>query len=197
MLHRSATLALFILAASHGNAVAQMGPGAAFERPTWFIGYVANAPHLLLGGTVAALPDRLGGWGLYLDAKRGIDSPASDPFFIPEISFDEARTIRQHRLSKNESHWRSFNVAVVRALQDDLILYLGGGAAEERAFGEFFDPDGDLGHFGHYFVEDEQAGGWQVNAMGGMYFRIMKHLAIQFGAESTPVGLTVGAIAVF
>lgn len=197
MVRRSAAITLLILAASHGNAVAQAGPGPVFERPDWFIGYVANAPHLLLGGAVAALPDALGGWGLYLDAKMGLDSPANDDFFMPDITFNEAKNVRQHTFSRDESYWRSYNVAVVRAFRDDLIFYLGGGAAEERVFAEFFDPSRELGNFGYYFIEDEGMHRWQANAMGGMYFRIMRHLAVQFGAESTPVGLTVGVIGVF
>lgn len=195
MVIRSAAITLLLLAASHGNVVAQVGPGPVFERPTWLVGYVANAPHLLLGGTVAVLPDALGGWGLYLDAKTGVESPADDPSFATDRTVAQARS--EDIFTGEESHWRSFNAAVVRAFRDDFIVYLGGGAAEERAFAEFLDESGQRGNFGYYIVEDESSGGWQANAMGGMYFRIMEHLALQFGVESTPVGLTVGVIGAF
>lgn len=188
---------LLILAASHSPAFAQSGPEPVYDQPHWFVGYVANAPQLLLGGTVAALPPGLGGWGVYADAKLGVESPADDRFFTREISFVEARDVRLDIFSRFESHWRSFNLALVRAFRADLILYLGGGAAEERVFAEFFDESAELGNLGYYLVEDERARAWYPNAMGGMYFRLMKHLAVQFGAETTPVGLTVGVVGVF
>lgn len=195
MVRRSAILVLITFATSYGHAVAQ--GATVYERPSWFIGYVANAPHLLLGATVAALPPALGGWGLYLDAKTGIDSPANNEFFRADISYNQASNEFGDTFSSDESHWRSFNVAVIRAFGDDLILYLGGGAAEERVYAEFFDESAERGNLGYYFVEDENLHAWQANAMGGMYFRIMKHIAVQAGVESTPMGLTVGLIGVF
>lgn len=194
MVRSFVTLLVLMAAASSGNAVAQAG--SLYERPTWFVGYVANAPHLLLGGTVAALPPRLGGWGLYLDAKTGIDSPANEEFFRADISFQEGRG-EGHTVTREESHWRSYNAALVRAFGDEIILYLGGGAAEGRVFAELLDESGETGNFGYYFVEDETLHAWYGNVMGGMYFRLMKHVAVQAGLESTPTGLTVGVIAVF
>lgn len=188
---------LFMLAALPATAVAQAGPASIYERPSWFIGYVANAPHLLLGGTVAAIPPALGGWGLYLDAKTGIDSPAGDEFYRDDLSHDQARQELGDTFSSDQSHWRSFNAAVVRAFSDNVIIYLGGGVAEEQVYSEFYDPSGERGNLGYYWVKDEDLQAWRGNAMGGMYFRIMRHLAFQAGVESTPVGLTVGLIAVF
>ncbi len=59
MVRRCVTVILLLTAASYGNAVAQ--GATVYERPNWFVGYVANAPHMLLGGTVAALPPGLVG----------------------------------------------------------------------------------------------------------------------------------------
>lgn len=197
MVRRSAAATLLLLAACHSNAWAQQGLEPVYEQPHWFVGYVANAPQMLLGGTVAALPAALGGWGLYADAKFGTESPAGDDYFVSDVSYEQALNVRLDTFSQFESYWRSFNLAVVRAFREDLIVYLGGGMAEERVFAEFFDETRELGNLGYYLVEDGASRAWYPNAMGGMYFRIMEHVALQFGAESTPVGLTVGVIAVF
>lgn len=195
LVRRIAAIALLLAASGHAN-VAGQGLEPVYERPQWMIGYVANAPHMLLGGGVVAMPTAMGGWGIYLDAKTGLDNIENDEFFESDITPGEAENQFGDVFADSESYWRGFNVALVRALRDDLILYAGGGRAEERAFLEFFDPTQERGNLGYYWVEDEQSGGRHLNVMAGMYFRLFQHIAAQFGFESAPFGLTVGVLGV-
>lgn len=194
--HRFAAALLLALAGTAEVVAAQAGLPPGDDRPRVLVGYVANAPEMMLGGTVAALPAFLGGWGIYLDAKRGLENPGESEFLEPEITPAEAKALG-HPAVQEKSYWRSLNAAVVRAFRDDLILYLGGGAAREQGYVEYFDESQTRGNFGYYWVRDDAVTGSRPNVMGGMYFRLMRHIAVQFGLESTPAGVTVGVVGAF
>lgn len=194
---RPLAAAVLLATAATADAVgAQVGLGLAYERPRFMVGYVANAPELMLGGMVAVLPPFLGGWGVHVDAKRAVQDPGAESSFQPDVTRTEAETVLQDVVVQEKTYWESYNAAVVRAFRPDLILYLGGGAAKEARYVEYFDPEGTSGEFGYYWVRDEPPGGWRANAMAGMYFRLMRHLALQFGVEATPPGLTIGVLGV-
>lgn len=156
---------------------------------SWLVGYVANAPHQLLGGATVLVLPAFRGWGIYLDAKLSTNSPGDDPFLL---SFSPSDAEAQgDQVFRSRSAWNSVNLAAVRPLSRELALYLGGGASRESAFTQYFDLSGERGQFGHYWVED---GVSQVraNLIGGALFRIGSRLVIQFGAERAPAGFTAG-----
>lgn len=155
------------------------------------VGYVVNGPEQLLGGGAAWLPGFLGGWGVYVDYKTDHDSPADHPDFEPDRSAEEAQAAGEER-SVTTASYRSMNAGLVRALDPQLAVYLGAGKTDASVYSEFFDPTGELGQFGFYWAEYEERGGARVNVMGGLFFRIRKHLGVQLGAEASPAGATVG-----
>lgn len=189
-------MVVLVVAAVRPGAVATQELGPQFDRPSWMIGFVANAPQMPVGASVALLPPVFGGWGAYFDAKSGVDSPGSQDNFRDDLTPGDAEALNDPSVGDTHSY-RSFNAGLVRVFRDDIVVYLGAGAARERVFVEYYDSNHDRGHFGYYYVEDEPLGGWRVNVLGGTWFRAGRHIAFQFGAESMPVGFTVGVSAVF
>lgn len=189
--------ALLAFSAAPGVLTAQAGPGSGYERPRILVGYVANAPDVLLGGMVAVLPPFLDGWGLYLDAKRGLEDPGTSEFLQQDLTRTEVETLLFHTRVQEKTYWYSFSAAAVRAVGNDLMLYIGGGASSENHYVEYLDPDLTAGNFGYYWVADAERTGWRPNIMGGLQFRLTRYLAAQFGLESAPTGLTVGVLGAF
>lgn len=190
--------ALLATAVVSSHAAAQAAPELRLPQPEWMVGYVTNLPHQLLGGAVVAIPSGLGGWGLYLDGKTVTNSPADESSFIADVTRQEAEAQFGDLFQNDRQVWRSINIAVVRAFRPDVIFYAGGGGSREEAFIRFLDEQRERGdEFGNYWVRDPEAEGWRPNVMGGMFFRLARHIAISFGAEAAPAGFTVGALAVF
>lgn len=185
------TLVLSLAAASGASAQSDPQSQTAFPVPRLFIGYVANAPDQLLGAGAAWLPSFLGGWGLYLDAKQDAESPGDESDFLRDRTAEEAAASGDERRVTRNSY-RNVNLAVVRAFRPDVVLYLGGGISDESVYSEFFDPDQELGNFGHYWVEHADSGGLRPNLLGGIFFRLARNVTAQFGAEAVPSGFTVG-----
>lgn len=183
-------LALAAVAGRSTESAAQ-GLDPVFPAPQLLIGYVANAPQQLVGAGAAWLPPFLGGWGLYADYKMDLDTREEESNFIAGITGEEALAGPDDP-RVNDHSYESINVAIVRAFRDDLIFYLGGGVTRETVYTEFFDPSGDRGEFGHYWVTYEDLGGLRPTALGGMFFRLGSRLAAQFGFEGLPKGITVG-----
>lgn len=186
---------LLLMAVGVQEVQGQGGFEPVHPAPVVMLGYVANAPDQLLGGGVAFLPPALRGWGLYADAKTHTSSPEDDPWFRADLTPEDAAEFGDLPQDE-ESVWTTFNVALVRAFQDDLIVYLGGGASRERMYAEYFDPSRERAEFGYYWIPDTEPEAWRPNVMGGMFFRIMRHVMVQVGAESAPRGFTVGILAV-
>lgn len=189
MIQRSLCLTSVLWLVAVCSAGAQ-APEPAFPSPTLMAGFVANAPDQLLGAGAAWLPSFLRGWGLYVDYKKDIDSPADESNFIPDITAEEAMAMDELRVTT--SSFTSVNFAVVREFRPDVIVYLGGGISEESVYSEFFDFTQEIGNFGHYWVEHETAGDRQGRVLGGIFFRLARHVGAQFGAETAPTGFTVG-----
>lgn len=193
---RAAAAVAVILTLGAPGGLAGQADGPVFPRPVFMVGYVVNAPEQLVGGGAAFLPPGFGGWGIYADVKGVTDSPANESSYAASVTREEAESFGD-AIQSERSAWRSFNVAVLRAFRDDVIVYVGGGASKETPFIEYYDATQERGRFGYYWVRDAEMEAWRANAMGGIYFRLMRNLAFQFGAELAPRGVTAGALLVF
>ncbi|MFO7893402.1 MAG: hypothetical protein R6U63_06710 [Longimicrobiales bacterium] len=176
-------------------AVATSARAQSSTDPMIGVGYVAQGPHMFLGGTVWGLIPGLGGWGLYVDAKLGLDDRGEETGFEPGIEVSE--TDPTHLPLTTDTYWQSANVAVVRVLTDELTVYVGGGWSDKKAYKEFLDPSETLGQLGHYWVVDEGKSGADMNFMAGAFLRITPSVRAQFGGETRPTGFTVGVSIVF
>jgi hypothetical protein len=157
---------------------------------SWLVGYVANAPHQLVGAGTLLVSPSLRGWGVYADAKLSSGSPGGDPT-LASLAPVEAEALGD-QFFRNRSAWISVNLAAVRPVSRELALYIGGGISRESAYAQYRDPSGERGHLGHYWVEDVERSRVHPNVIGGAFFRIGDRLAIQFGAEAAPAGFSAG-----
>jgi hypothetical protein len=155
------------------------------------VGYVANAPDLLAGGSAYVV---LRGVGLYVDAKIDVDSPTRDDTFLESLTAREVEDqVEGARFRDTRDSWRGFNVAVVRPVNPSLMLYAGIGYAERNVYREYRDPQGELGVLGILTVEDPEGQETKVNGLVGAFLRVSRLVSVQTGFESTPAGFTVGA----
>lgn len=189
---RSILLASFLAAAVVQAAPAQVQQATPF-LPRVGVGFAANAPHEVLGVSVHAVSGILGGLGIYVDAKMGNDSPRDEFTFDPDLTATEVEDLYDDQLFTSRSDWRSVNVAVVRPLMRELMVYAGAGYSDHTQYREYFDPEQDRGVGGFYWVEDPDNSGGEVNLLGGAMFGISQNVFIQFGVETKPRGVTVGA----
>lgn len=159
------------------------------------VGYVANAPRMFVGGSAHMLTDIFGGMGLYVDAKFDRQTPEGDQApILGDLTVDEVEDQLGDELILEDEVWQSFNVALIRPVTPELMLYAGGGMAERENYRQYYDGTGSRGLGGYYWVEDPEASGNEVNFMAGGMFRISSVFFVQFGAESAPRGATVGVI---
>jgi hypothetical protein len=156
----------------------------------WMAGYVANAPHQLAGIGTWIMPRGVRGWGLYLDAKLAVESPARQTF-LRGVTPDEAEAMGDTYF-KTSSAWTSVNIAAVRGLSRELAVYLGAGHSWQTVYLQYVDDTGERGEFGQYWVEDETQSSTFPNVLGGVFFRLANRVVFQFGAESAPAGVTAG-----
>lgn len=162
------------------------------------IGYVANAPDALVGGAVWGLIPGLHGWGLYVDVKVDPEDPIQGGYLYEALTPADVESQWPTDLEfSSNSRWRTFNLAVMKTITDELILYAGGGYAQEKAYRQYKDFGENRGKFGWYWVEDEDAARTGVNLMAGGFLRISGPMRIQFGGETRPKGFTVGLSYVF
>lgn len=167
------------------------------QAPSWStfgIGYVANAPSMLTGaGVYFLLPGPLHGWGLYVDAKFDVSSPAHDPYFLHDsTSLQVQDTVANVEYQYSQNSWQGFNIAVVRPLTPAFMAYVGTGYAKERRYDHFRDPSQTVGQLGLFWAQDTRATKTTMNFMFGGFLRMGRYLTFQTGFETRPVGLTVG-----
>lgn len=155
------------------------------------IGYVANAPDQLIGGGAYAVLPFLGGAGVYVDYKADVLSPAREDNYLDDFTADDAREEGDLLFADRDS-WSAWNLALVWAVTEDVLLYGGGGQANRTVYGEFSSNDPDRGTAGWYWVEDDGASTTEVNVLGGAIVRLMGPIRVHLGLESAPVGMTVG-----
>jgi hypothetical protein len=183
--------ALATLAA--GSLTAQGAMGEQFQfRPRLGAGYVSNIPNQFVGISGHVLSGRAGGIGLYVDVKFDLESPADEQSYIDDLTAAEVEDELGHRLIRRDGSWTTINVALMRPLAPQFVLYAGAGYSDGNNFREYVDESGQMGTFGHYWVRDEEASGPGLNLMGGAMLQIAPSLALQLGGESRPGGFTVG-----
>lgn len=167
-------------------------PGRSFQAGTNLgLGYVVNAPEQLLGFTVMTVGSSWSGWGAFADVKLAVDRVSGDDAFRESSTATEAIGMGHQRFGEPEEEWTTFNVGLVRALTDDVAAYLGGGYSEQTVYQEF-DQGASAGIDRFYIVEDDRFGGNEVNILGGLYLRVSRVIAFQFGGETAPAGFTAG-----
>lgn len=191
---RSIPLASLLAAAVLAQAAPAQVQQASGPLPRVGVGFVANAPHEFLGVSVHAVSPRiLGGLGIYVDAKIGIESPRDEPGFDPDLTAGEAEDLFPDELFTERSDWRSVNVALIRPVLPELMVYAGAGYSDEGRYHEYYDPTATRGDLGFYWVENPESSGGQVNLLAGAMFGVSQNVFIQFGVETKPRGVTVGA----
>jgi len=179
--------------ASSGASQQPFGSGVNLRTRTHIgIGYAINAPQQLLGFSGFVLGPALGGWGFYADVKFTLDSPRDRDGFEPDITVAEAEGF-EDRWVEADGAWTNVNAAAVRVLTDALAIYAGAGYSKEKSFLRYFDGTSERGRFGNYWIDDPDDSGNGVNLLGGAWFRATSRIMFQFGVESAPPGVTVGA----
>jgi hypothetical protein len=191
---RLALAALLGLAAT--PAAAQIGIPA--SRPMEFqprigAGYVVNAPNQFVGVSAHWVSGVLGGLGLYVDVKFDLDSPEDRDWFLDTMTVAYVEENLGHPLFSRAATWTSVNVALMRPLGPQFVVYGGAGYSDGRHYREYWDMDARVHETGFYWVRDEEASGARLNLLAGAMFQISSIFALQFGLESQPSGITVGA----
>lgn len=197
---RIRTAALVVLAAAAGvaapaDAAAQIGVpasrGVVFQ-PRIGVGFTANIPDQLVGGSVHYLSGLFGGTGLYADFKLDMESPEDEEGFIDNITPEEVENTRNDRLFDLQASTTSVNVALMKSLSPQFTLYGGAGYSDVKEYRQYWDEEQEIGFAGYYWVPDEEASGAKVNLLGGAFFQLGESFAIQMGAETQPKGFTLG-----
>jgi len=187
-----AALLLGLASASH-PLTAQRVPSA-LDRPHFGLGYAANAPNLMAGGEAYVVTPYLGGVGLYVDAKFDVEDPSGEPEYISDLTAEDvANQISGAEFIRRESAYKSFNVAVLKAMSPYLMLYAGGGVVRRTRY-HFYEAAGtDYGVSGVFWVKAPSEDVTRPNAMLGIFMRMSTFLSAQVGIETEPRGFTVGA----
>lgn len=160
------------------------------EPPVAMFGYVVNGPNQFLGVGAAVLPPFLGRWGLYVDYKTIVELPF-DERKLGDRTAEEADARGDVRRALRDVY-TSYNAAVTFEVGPQLMVYAGGGVTDQRIYGEFVEVSETSDTAFEYWAKYENSGGLLGNLMGGLFFRLNPLLSVQFGAESTPAGMTVG-----
>ncbi|HET7275833.1 MAG TPA: hypothetical protein VFI91_11765 [Longimicrobiaceae bacterium] len=179
-----------MLFAASSGAAQQTAP---LIGPRVGAGFVVNAPQMFFGANAFALSSLWGGLGIYVDAKFERESVKDEAGFIMDMTVQEADQTGD-RFQRDDEVWQSFNLALIRPITPELMLYLGAGMAERESFSQYYDTTRQRGASGYYWVTDEANSGNKVNVMGGGMFRIGSDVFLQFGLESAAPGATVGAL---
>lgn len=184
--------ALLFLAGGASAQTADSPPGFG-DVNYWTVGYTVNAPSQLLGFSTSVIPVRFGGWGVYADLKLTADSPGDRSSFQPGLTATQVDAEIGDGRRAVRSGWTTVNLAVVRPLTPDFVLYAGAGYSAETAYQQYFDPDRERTPSGLYWVEDRDRSGTRINLLGGALLRFGEWLAFQLGGESSPTGFSAGA----
>ncbi len=162
--------------------------------PRFGIGYVADAPEEMAGGSTYVIVPWAGGIGLLVDAKFDIENPSDLRGYDPNVTADYVENIVGGRYIRREGSWWSLDAAVVRPLSPYLMVYVGGGMAHRTLFRLYqVDTGTGVGVGGVVWAEDPRAEETRVNLMTGLLLRLSPWITTHFGIETQPRGFTVGA----
>jgi hypothetical protein len=186
--------ALLLAAAVAAPLSGQRAFGEQFPfQPRIGAGYVTNVPNQFVGVSAHVLTGTAGGLGVYVDVKFDLDSPEDEIGYLPNLTAAEVEDQLGHRLIRREGSWTSVNVALMRPLAPQFVLYAGVGYSDGREYRQYVDEEGQMGQLGHYWVRDVEGSGARLNALGGAMVQFSPALALQLGLESRPGGFTIGA----
>jgi hypothetical protein len=190
-----AALVLAACAATALPAHAQIGVPSARRmvfQPTFGVGYVANAPNQFAGVSAHYISNLFGGLGVYVDAKFDPESPRDQEGYVDSVTVEDVESRRNDQFFSEEGSWTSVNVALMRPLSPQFIVYLGAGYSDGKQYREYLDLERQEGREGFYWVQDEAESGGKVNVLGGAFFKVTDNVAFQLGGETAPGGITVG-----
>lgn len=197
MLRRGWSLAVFGVVASAlspAGAAGQSTPRALLTGPQFGIGFVANAPEEMAGGSAYVVFPAMGGIGLYVDAKFDTEDSSGQRGYVPDVTAADVESVYGGDFVQDEESWWSVDVALVRPLNPYLMVYGGAGLAHKAVFRQYsLDSDVEIGVGGIAWVEDPRGEEDRVNLMAGVIFRLSRWVSTQFGVESEPRGVTIGA----
>ena len=164
------------------------------DRPHFALGYVANAPHLMGGVSGYVLTDYLWGFGLYMDVKIDLETPAGHAAFESGLTAtDVVNGIPGADFVRRELGYQAFNLGVAKALSPELIVYVGGGLVRVEEYHLYEEPSSeDLGLSGVFWVAAPSYDQTRSNFMLGAFLRLSSFLSSQIGFESEPKGFTIG-----
>lgn len=193
---RSLAVAVALAAVSQ-TAGAQVGVPAARTQPAMQprigIGYTANLPNQLVGVSGHFVsPSVLGGLGIYVDAKMDNSSPRDEEGYLPDLTAEEVEDTRNDPIFRREGSWQTVNVALMKPVTPQMVVYAGAGMSKTTEYNEYFDEAREMGRLGFYWVEDADRSGTFANFLGGVYFQLGESFAVQLGGESRPAGFTMG-----
>jgi hypothetical protein len=177
-----------------GSTLPSPGAAQVLTAPRYGIGYVANAPQALAGVVAHVTIPAFGGIGVFVDAKFDHDTPSGHRFYDPTHTAREVEAFEGIQYSDLDDSWRSFNVGLLRPVTVALTLYGGAGYSVRDRYRFYFDPTEELAPPpGVLWVEAPDEKKTTVNVMFGGFMRASRLIAFQFGFETAPRGLTVGA----
>jgi hypothetical protein len=157
------------------------------------IGYAVNIPNTFVGFTALGMtPKLLGGAGVYADVKFTTSARSSDPYYLSDVSVQQAEITFGDQFFQEKSDWLSVNFALVYAIHPEVALYGGAGYTRETNYREYFDNTQTRGELGFYWISDPEASGNRVNVLGGAFIRMGQYVMLQLGVEAQPKGVTVG-----
>ena len=187
-------LACALLLALTGAQLSGQADPPVITTTQFGIGYVANAPDLLLGGSAYVILPKWGGIGLYVDAKFDSSAPSDERGYDATVTAaDVEGEVEGSAFNRAESTWWSANAAVVRPFTRYFAAYIGGGVVTRTVFKLYTVPlDAPVGFGGVVWAEDPRDEETGFNFMIGGITRMTSHVSAQFGYETQPGGVTAG-----
>lgn len=154
------------------------------------IGYVVNAPNVFFGVGGFVIP--FGSFGLYADGKLSIDTPRGSENFADDVTLEQVETEFGDVLFEERDTWLSANLAAVRPITPEIAAYAGVGITRRTGYREYFDPQGERGLGGYYWIGDDELNELGPNFLAGVLLHAGPNLVFQLGGETSPIGATLG-----
>jgi len=155
------------------------------------LGYAVNIPSQYVGFTLGFTRPKT--WGLFLDFKMNTTSLEIAPYLYDDLTVEYVEThYTADTLKDNSSSWVSVNCGMTRPLNDHFCSYLGLGASFHKAYLQYREPYEGMGDKGYYWINDDANSTVNLNATGGIYYKLGRYFYLQLGGELNPLGLAAG-----
>lgn len=198
---------LAAMSAAHAGAQQELTGRHFGEGFRTGIGYAGVLPDAAIGGSAwQLLTDRV---GMFVDAKFTPSSLTGDADYCPPAATAPA-AVTSCAVEPVHAHWRDFavrdeseylifNAGAMYILTDEFALLLGAGMARHRRIREYFEnidweqgEEPRISRFGRYYVPHEESPGFSPQLVVGGLFRIGSRVALRFGYETAPGGISIG-----